>query len=45
MDLTERNTNRIIPSCSHQPISCRSLVEWCGSLGSCKPQIKLSAAF
>ena len=25
-------------SCCHLPVSCRSLVNRCGSLGSCKPQ-------
>ena len=39
LDLTERNANLIIPSCCHLPISCRSLVDRCGSRGSCKPQI------
>ena len=33
LDLTERNANHIVP------VSCRSLVDRCGSLGSCKPQI------
>ena len=28
-------------SCGHLPVSCRSLVNRCGSLGSCKPQIYL----
>ena len=28
-----------IPLCCHLPVSRRSLVDWCGSLGSCKPQI------
>ena len=29
----------IIPSYCHLSVSCRSLVDWCGSFGSCKPQI------
>ena len=39
LDLMERNVNHIIPSYCHLPVSCRSLVDRCGSLGSCKPQI------
>ena len=39
VDLTERNANHIIPSYCHLPVSCRSLVDRCGCLGSCKPQI------
>ena len=39
IDLTERNGNHIIPLYCHRPVSCRSLVDRCGSLGSCKPQI------
>ena len=39
LDLAERNANHIIPSCCHLPVSYRSLVDRCGSLGSCKPQI------
>ena len=39
IDLTGRNANHIIPSCCHLPVSCRSLVDRCGSPGSCKPQI------
>ena len=38
-DLTERNANHIIPSYCCLPVSSRSLVNRCGSLGSCKPQI------
>ena len=30
---------RLFLSCSHLPVSCRSLVHWCYSLGSCRPQI------
>ena len=37
--LTERNANHIFPSCCALPVSYRSLVDRCGSLGSCKPQI------
>ena len=37
--LTERNANHIIPSYCHLPVSCRSLVDRCSSLGSSKPQI------
>ena len=33
------NANHIIPSCFHLPVSCRSLVDRCDSIGSCKPQI------
>jgi hypothetical protein len=33
--------HHIIPSYCHLPVSCRSLVDRCGSLGSCKPQIIL----
>ena len=36
LDLTERNVNHIIPLYCHLPVSCRSLVDRCGS---CKPQI------
>ena len=32
---------KFIPSYCHLPVSCRSLVDRCGSLGSCKPQIYL----
>ena len=39
--MTERNANHIIPSCCHLPASCRCLLDRCGSLGSCKPQIYL----
>ena len=39
LDLTERNANHIIPSCCHLSVSCWSIVDRCGSLGSCKPQI------
>ena len=38
LDLTERNANHIVPSYCHLPVSCRSQVDRCGSLGSCKPQ-------
>ena len=37
LDLTERNA--VIPSYCHLPVSCRCLVDRCGSLWSCKPQI------
>ena len=37
----EHNANHIILSCCHLPVSCRNLVDWCGSLGSCLPQIEL----
>ena len=40
LDLTEHNANHIIPSYWHVPVSCRSLVDRCGSLGSCNSQIK-----
>ena len=39
IDLTEHNANHIIPSYCYLPVSCRSLVDRCGSPGSCKPQI------
>ena len=39
LDLMEHYANHIIPSYSHLPVSCWSLVDRCGSLGSCKPQI------
>ena len=39
LDLTERDANHIIPSYFHLTDSCRSPVDWCGSLGSCKPYI------
>ena len=39
IDVTERNTNHIIPSYCYLPVSCRNLVHRCGSLGSCKSQI------
>ena len=35
----EHNANHIISSYGHLPVSCISLVDWCGSLGSCKPQM------
>jgi hypothetical protein len=35
----ERNANHIIPLRCHLPVNCRSIVERCGSPGSCKPQI------
>ena len=34
-----RNANHIIPSYCYLPVSCRSLVDRCGSFGICKPQI------
>ena len=37
--MTERNANHIIPSCSHFSVRYRSLVDQCGSRGSCNPQI------
>ena len=37
--MTERNANHIIASYCHLSVSCRSLVDRCGSHGSCKPQI------
>ena len=37
--LTERNANHIIASNCYLPVSYRSLVNRCGSLGICKPQI------
>ena len=39
IDLMEYNVNHIIPSCCHLPVSCKSLVDRCGSLEICKPQI------
>ena len=36
IDLMERNANYIIPSYCYLPVSCRSLVDRCGSLGSWK---------
>ena len=39
--MTEHNANHIIPSYCHLPVSWGSLVDRCGSLGSCKPQIYL----
>ena len=39
VDMPESNANHINQSCCHLPVSCRSLVDRCGSLGSCKPQI------
>ena len=38
--LTEPNANHIILSCCHLQVNWRRLVDWCGSLGSCKPQIE-----
>ena len=38
--MAERNVNLIIPSYCHLPVNCRNLVDRCGSLGSCEPQIK-----
>ena len=35
----ERNANHIIPSYCYLQVSCRSLVDRCSSVGSCKPQI------
>ena len=43
LDLTERNANHI-PSYCHLPVICRSLVDRCGSFGSCKPQISFKPA-
>ena len=37
--MTEHNSNHIIPLYCHLPVKCRSLVDMCDSLGSCKPQI------
>ena len=37
--LAERNDIHIIPSYCHLPVSCRSLVDRCGSPRSWKPQI------
>ena len=34
-----RNANHIIPSYCYLPVRCSSLVDWCGSLWRCKPQI------
>ena len=42
MDLTERNANHIIPLYCYLLVSCRGLVDRCGSPGSCKPQIKFN---
>ena len=39
LDLTEHNANHIIPSYCHLPVSCRSLFDRCGSIGSCNSQI------
>ena len=39
LNLTERNANHIIPSYCHLPVSCISLVNRCGSIGSYKSQI------
>ena len=36
----ERNANQIISLYCHLPVSCRSLVDRCGSPGSCKPQME-----
>ena len=38
LDLMEGNANHVSLYC-HLPVSCRSLVNRCGRLGSCKPQI------
>ena len=35
----ERNDNHIIPSYSHPPVGCRSLVDRYGSIRSCNPPI------
>ena len=43
IDLTECNAIHIIPSYCNLPVSCRSLVDWCGSLRSCKPHIYFSS--
>ena len=40
-DWENRHSNHIIPSYFHLPISCRSLVDRCGSLGSFKPHLIL----
>ena len=37
--MTERNASRIIPLYCHLLVSYRSLVDRCGSLGSCNSQI------
>ena len=42
LDLSERNANRIIPLCCYLPVSCRSLVDRCDSLGSCKIAVENS---
>ena len=34
LDFMERNANHIIPTCCHLPVSCRSLVDRFGSLGT-----------
>ena len=45
LDLTEHNANHIIQLYCHLPVSYRSLVDRCGSIGSCKPQILLFFKF
>ena len=45
LDLTERDDNNIIPSYCHLPVSCWSLVDRCGSLGSCKPRNSIAYGF
>ena len=39
LHLKEHNANHITPSYCYLPVGCRSLVDRCGSLGSCKPHI------
>ena len=34
----EHNANHIIPLYCHLPVSCRSLLDRCGFLGSCKSE-------
>ena len=41
IDFTELNANHIIPSYRYLPVICRNLVDRYGSLGGCKPQIKI----
>ena len=38
-EVAERNANHIVPSYCHLPLSCRNLVDRCGYVESCKPQI------
>ena len=37
--LAKRNANHITPSYCYLPLSCRSIIDRCGLLGICKPQI------